>query len=285
MLLEIGIFDSYGCGFEFAPPSGHRQNDLKCYYSHPRHKNIPGSYSDDTEMSIAITELLIENTKWTPLNIANKFVEVFKRNGQRKGYAHRFYEFLCSVDNGTQFIENIIPDSEKSGAAMRASPLGIISDINKLLQMCETQAKVTHNTIGGIKSAQIAALMAHYFIYDLGDKKDLPEFLENELNLISFGKDLSKDWIGKVGVKGLDCVHAALTAIRHCNSMSELLKTCIEFTGDVDTIAAIAAGPASWSKEIKQDIPENLIMTLENGKYGKDFLIELDNKLLNLVSW
>jgi len=282
MLLECAIFDAYGSGFEFAPPSGHRQNDLRCYYSHPRFRQIPGAYTDDTEMSLGISELLVEGQKWTPLNIATKFVEVFKRNGQKTGYAHRFYEFLCSVNNGEEFLERIIPDSEKSGAAMRASPLGVISDINKLLQMCEVQAKVTHNTPTGIAAAQAASLMAHYFIYELGEKADLPEFLEQQLGTTRLDKDFRTTWEGKVGIRGLDCVHAALTAIVACDSMSQLLKMCVDFSGDVDTVGAIAGSAASCSTEIKQDLPENLILTLENGTYGKDFITGLDQKLLDL---
>jgi hypothetical protein len=40
-------------------------------------------------------------------------------------------------------------------------------------------------------------------------------------------------------------------------------------------------GPASFCKEIKQDIPQCLIDGLENGTYGKDYIIELDKQLLS----
>lgn len=69
MLLEIGIFDAYGAGFEYSRPNGHRQNDLRQYYSHPRFRQIPGRYTDDTEMSIMIAELLVEKLPWNPVNI------------------------------------------------------------------------------------------------------------------------------------------------------------------------------------------------------------------------
>ena len=62
-------------------------------------------------------------------------------------------------------------------------------------------------------------------------------------------------------------------------SLSKILKKCIDFTGDVDTVATIALGAASCSSEIKQDLPKNLFNDLENGKYGRDYLIELDKKL------
>jgi hypothetical protein len=51
----------------------------------------------------------------------------------------------------------------------------------------------------------------------------------------------------------------------------------------VDTVGAIALAAASCSPEIDQDIPEHLIITLENGTYGKDYLMALDKKLMNMV--
>lgn len=279
MLLEIGIFDAYASAFEYSPPAGHRQNDLRMFYSHPKWKRIPGTYTDDCEMSVAIAELLVEMKPWTPINIAQKFVDVFQRNDRRTGYSRHFYEFLCNVHDGKEFLRKIKPDSEKSGAAMRAGPLGIIADVEQLLQMCDLQARITHNTDKGVCSAQAAALMVHYFIYDLGPKNNLGEFLENRLQGKHFGHDFTLPWEGKVHPSGLEAVRAAITSVQSSNSMVEVLTKCVDYGGDTDTVAAISAGPASCSKEILQNVPENLIMTLENSGYGKDFLIELDTQL------
>ena len=41
--------------------------------------------------------------------------------------------------------------------------------------------------------------------------------------------------------------------------MSELLQDYIVFTGDVDTVAAIALAAGSCSEEIRQDIPNHQI--------------------------
>ena len=285
MLLEIGVFDAYASAFEYAPPTGHRQNDLRMFYSHPKWKRIPGTYTDDCEMSVAIAELLVERKPWTPINIAQKFVDVFHRNNQRTGYSRHFYEFLCNTQNGKDFLSKIKPDSEKSGAAMRAGPLGVIADTKQLLQMCELQARITHNTDKGVCSAQAAALMAHYFIYDLGPKNNLGEFLENHLQGKRFGHDFSLPWKGKVHPPGLEAVCAAITAIQSSNSMAEVLIKCVNYGGDTDTVAAISAGPASFSKEILQNTPENLILTLENSGYGKDFLVKLDTQLFREISY
>ena len=61
-------------------------------------------------------------------------------------------------------------------------------------------------------------------------------------------------------------------------------ENCIAFTGDVDTVAAIALGAASCSPEYQQDIPQHLIENLENVEYGQDYLMNLDHKLMSLVS-
>jgi hypothetical protein len=51
----------------------------------------------------------------------------------------------------------------------------------------------------------------------------------------------------------------------------------------VDTVAAIAMGAASCCQEIEQDVPENLVNGLENGPYGRDYIINLDKKLMSLA--
>jgi hypothetical protein len=39
-------------------------------------------------------------------------------------------------------------------------------------------------------------------------------------------------------------------------------------------------GPASCCDEIEQDLPPQLFNGLENGRYGRDYLVSLDEKLL-----
>ncbi len=69
------------------------------------------------------------------------------------------------------------------------------------------------------------------------------------------------------------------------SSMSTLLKDCIAYGGDVDTVAAIASAAGSCSVEIAQDIPDHLIANLENGNYGRDYIMELDKQLMSLVDY
>jgi len=278
MLLELAIGDAYGAGFEYANEMI-VDNNLSRYVPHPRHRLIPGSYTDDTQMSIAIAQVIISQAPWTPEVLAQSFVTAFKRD-IREGYAKNFYRFLLEIQDGKEFLSKIRPDSDKSGAAMRAAPIGIYPTPEKVIEAATIQAAITHNTPNGINAAVAAALMSHYFIYQLGPKRKLGQFLEG---YVLFG-EWSKPWQGEVKSKGWMSVRAAITAVMRNDSMSELLQDCIAFTGDVDTVAAIALAAGSCTQEISQDIPIHLVTGLENGAYGRDYLVALDQQLMSLVN-
>lgn len=55
-------------------------------------------------------------------------------------------------------------------------------------------------------------------------------------------------------------------------SMRELLKRCIDFTGEVDTVGTIALAAGSCFLEIKQDLSVQLHSALENGTFGYDYI-------------
>lgn len=275
MLVELAIGDAYGAGFEYAASRIVREyNDLSAYVQHPRHRIKPGCYTDDTQMSIAIVEAIVADEPWTPYQLAQRFVSAFKRD-PREGYASRFYDFLCEVNDGDAFLAKISPDSDKSGAAMRACPIGIYSATEEVIWRSKVQAAITHNTPGGLDSAVAAALMTHYFIYRHGSKADLGQFLSTYVP-----GPWGTTWRGKVGAKGIDSVHAAVSLVMTHDAMSELLRACVALTGDVDTVATIALAAASCSKEIAQDLPAALIEGLENGAFGRDYLRALDTDLL-----
>jgi hypothetical protein len=56
----------------------------------------------------------------------------------------------------------------------------------------------------------------------------------------------------------------------------------VAFSGDVDTVAAIALAAASASAEYQQDLPQELLAGLENGPFGRDYLVGIDRQLLGL---
>lgn len=279
MLVELAVGDAYGAGFEYADRETVRAgNDLSRYVRHPRHRIIPGHYTDDTQMSIALAEAIVDDLPWTREALAQKFVEVFQRD-PREGYSGGFYDLLRGVRDGRELVAALRADSDKSGAAMRATPIGVYATVEEVIARCRTQAAITHDTPDGINAAVAAALLAHYFLYDLGPKAEVGHFLERHVP-----GEWSAPWQGKVKSKGWMSVRAAVTAIQASESLSRLLWACVDYTGDVDTVAAIALAAGSRAREITPNLPDHLLYGLENGAYGRDYLAALDERLAARVA-
>lgn len=279
MLLEIAVGDAYGAGFEFADKERLKElvNDLGQYYPHNLPGHLPpGSYTDDTQMSIAIAEMIIDKTPWTVENLANKFVEVFKRD-PKNGYSRKFQELLEAVKDGDELRSKVIPNSDRCGAAMRAVPIGLLNYESEIMRKAHIQATITHNTTDGILSAQAVALAAHR-AFSSDQRSSLNAYLNWHLQT-------EIDWTGwqpkeYVSTAGIDVVRAALSAYERNNTLSAILKECVDYTGDVDSVSAIALGVASLDNEVENDLPVVLLANLENNGFGRDYLVELDKKLI-----
>jgi ADP-ribosylglycohydrolase len=280
MLVELAIGDAYGAGFEYAPPEfvlAH--NTLAGYLKNPTHPGLfPGRYTDDTQMSLAICDHLLSGTDWTPRRIADRFVAAFHRD-PREGYSRRIRAALTASHTGTQLLATVGARSDRSGAAMRAGPIGLLPTLADVLRCAQVQAQITHDTPDGIESAQAAALAVHYCRYRLGPTHQLPVWVHDQLRDAGGRVDWSLPWHGPVDALGVHSVRAALTALAETTTLSGLLQACVGYTGDVDTVAAIALAAAACTDELHPDLPTVLYQDLENGPYGRDHLITLDQRL------
>jgi ADP-ribosyl-[dinitrogen reductase] hydrolase len=274
MLVQMAKGDAYGKSFEYASAEFVLEHHkLTGYVQPPKHKLAANVYTDDTQMTIANIEVILAGEVSLEA-LAQAYVDCFKRD-PREGYASGFYNFLCSVNDGSEFLSLMKPFSDKSGGAMRALPFGIYPDINTVIALATLQAAITHNTPDGINAAVAAALMSHYFLYQLGPKSELGAFIEKHVP-----GTWAEPYTVPVGQKGWMSVRSAITAVMGADSMTEILRASVAVTGDVDTVAALALGAAAASIEVKQDLPEFLEKELENGAYGRDFLADLDARLM-----
>lgn len=277
MLIEASVGDAYGAGFEFASRDKIKQkNTLTQYEVHPFYKSIYKKYTDDTQMALAISELLVEKHAWTSQNIADKFVEVFKRD-PRQGYSKGFYKLLCTVNSGTELLNTIRPTSTRNGAAMRAYPLGVLKTETEILEKSQLQASITHNTKTAILSAQAIALMTHYFLHKKGKKADLRAYLCEYQSYKWQGQ-----WHGEVAADAIQTVEAVLTILLQESNLSAMLKKSIDLGGDVDTVASLVLAIGCCSDEVEANLPDFLFTDLENRSYGYDYIQALDKALLNI---
>jgi len=279
MLVEMAIGDAYGAAFEFMPDDFlERENNLSAYKRNPETGLGDGRYTDDTQMAVAVAEYLLDGGTFDAESLARRFVAAFKRD-PRRGYSKRLYEVLQTSNDGADFLAAIAPVSDRSGAAMRVSPIGLLPDLKQVLDLAERQAALTHNTPGGRMSAQAIAALVHYLAYNLGPRRDLGRFVETHVP----GHPWSETWTGRADMAGLSCAHAALSLVRSGTSLSGLLRDAVALGGDTDTVAAMAMFSGSLCRDIAADLSSAFYSGLENGAYGRSYLHALDERLRDMI--
>jgi ADP-ribosylglycohydrolase len=111
MLVEIAVGDAYGAGFEFRNPVSVRAlNNLTKYRRPALSIGKSGRYTDDTQMTIAVTEAMLTGQSLTAELLADHFVEAFKRD-PRSGYA---------PGSTASFVPSTRAPSSSIGSAPRA---------------------------------------------------------------------------------------------------------------------------------------------------------------------
>jgi ADP-ribosylglycohydrolase len=278
MIIHGAIGDTYGAGFEFAERAKIQEfNTVTQYERHPRYLSIYKKYTDDTQMAIAIAELLLSENDWNEILVAEKFMEVFKRD-KRDGYSKRIYNLLNEAKSGKELLSKNEFKSEGNGAAMRSYPLGIIKDKKELLDKSYLQAIVTHDTAKAVRSSQAVALMVHYFLYKKDRKGNLITYLSDEQKYIWKG-----NWKGEVSADATETVEAVITILSKGSDLKSMLKQSVEFGGDTDTVASLVLAIGSLTTEFENDLPQWMYADLEKGKFGKGYMEILDQKLLKKI--
>lgn len=292
MLLRIAQGDAYAAAIEYVKPKEQPElyegiRKFERYLQHPTHTKLrPGMYTDDTQMSIALTEVLLAKGRGAKHeDFVEAWFHAFKRD-PRDGYSRNFQAILESVKTSDELRLTLRPDSTKNGAAMRSVPLGVIPDPEWVKTMAMRQAGTTHATYEGVTSAVAVALMSHYALYDRRDFPSMPGWLANQLPVF---ERFREPWVGPVQGKakgspydvGMNTAWAVHTLLTTQTSLMEIMRQVIDWGGDTDSVAAIAWGIAS--ARFHDELPEFLERDLEaqgNLKYGSEFLKALGKRLM-----
>jgi ADP-ribosyl-[dinitrogen reductase] hydrolase len=179
MLLGIAIGDALGVGFELLMNRKKVKDKFKFnrYFSGGPGWKV-GQYSDDTQMSIAIAELIISKRKFSRINLADYFLYVYLRDPHR-GYGKSVSEGLKKSRNAREFLKIIPGVSNGNGACMRAVPLGVLPKIEEVIKYAKINSMITHNVASAITSSVCVAAASHYFYYNLGKPEKVLDYCIN----------------------------------------------------------------------------------------------------------
>ena len=250
--------DMIGAPYEFDRGSKSKQFPLFCRES---------DFTDDTVMTIAVAEALMNSLGKTDEVIRKDLVRSMQKWGAR--YPHAGY--------GASFIWWLRDDNPEpygsygNGSAMRVSSVGWLYDtLEETRHAAKLSAEVTHNHPEGIKGAE--AIASAIFLARTGKKKaEIKEYIISE-----FGYDLSRtcDEIRPGYRHDESCqktVPEAVTAFMEGTDFEDVIRTAVSLGGDCDTLTDIAAAMA----EAYYGVPETLITECRN-RLPKDMLDVID---------
>ncbi len=201
--------------------------------------------TDDSVMTVA-------NMLWLTNPDENQLTDSMQQMGRKypmAGYGHKFREWLRSDDAQPY-------GSFGNGSAMRVSPVAWVGDtLDRVLDLAQMSASVTHNHPEGIKGAQATA--AAIFLARTGhDKASIKEYVQQH-----FAYDLSRTLSDIRPGYGFNSscqqsVPEAIICFLEGTNYEDTIRNAVSLGGDADTQAAIAG---SIAEAYYGDVPEDIL--------------------------
>ncbi len=226
------IGDIVGSPFEF--DRGDKTKDFELF-------GAKAGFTDDTVMTIAVGEALLEAGKDASVEVIKELVVHYMKKWGRKysnaGYGGSFAWWLM--------LENPAPyNSYGNGSAMRVSAAGWLYDsLERTREVARATAAVTHNHPEGIKGAEATA-SAIYMARTGSSKEEIKEYIikEFEYDLSRTCDEIRPSYYHVESCQGT--VPEAITAFLEGEDFEDVIRTAVSLGGDCDTLTAIAGSIA-----------------------------------------
>jgi ADP-ribosylglycohydrolase len=287
-LLGTFVGDALGMPFE-----GAAATDIPARVEMVAARRGRGTYTDDTQMMIALAESLIEHGRVEPQHLARAFQDAYDPGRGYGGGTRRVLELWAAGTPVAAAAAQVFDGqgSRGNGAAMRIAPVAVrfAADPARLRDEAARSAQVTHAHPVGVDAAVVqavaigAALRAED-VLEAASRAAQTDEMADGLRVV--GELLARTPESGEVRAGLGCspdaresVCAALyTALAHRGS--ELaLRYGVRLGGDTDTVAAMTGAIAGASRGASS-IPARWLDALEDDDRGRSHVEQLAVRLL-----
>ena len=209
-------------------------------------------FTDDTVMTCAVAQALIDSRN-NPEELSACTIAAMQRIGRlypNCGYGARFYHWIFAAKPKPY-------DSYGNGAAMRISPVGLLSrSVEEAKTLAAAVTRVSHSHPEGMKGAEAVAV-AMVLARQGSSKEEIRERVEREY----YPRIRSVDWYrGNCHGHGEEICQVTVPQAFACflegEDFEDVIRNCISIGGDSDTIAAIGGGLAEAFYGVPTDLKE-----------------------------
>jgi poly(ADP-ribose) glycohydrolase ARH3 len=290
--------DAFGSGLEGMDP------DRSMFHMSTLSRKFTRRYTDDTDMTLALAESVIQCGKVDPEDIARQFS---LHCDLTRGYAIGTIRAVEALRAGLKWYEvaRIVFENGSfgNGAAMRVSPVGIFyhHDLDSLKEAAIRQADITHahplGQWGAVMQAASVGLAVvqnpkepfkkEQMIINLrgvlwGGPIEYVRALNKIEEMLSQGKKLQarevSQSLGNRVEAHFSVPSACYIAIAYTPNFCDAIRAAISLGGDTDTIAGMV-GAIVGAHVGEKGLPVEWIEQLEDGPRGRSFARRLADRL------
>jgi poly(ADP-ribose) glycohydrolase ARH3 len=255
------------------------------------------TYTDDTQMMIAVAEALLRDGRIDEASLMAAFVENFDAG---RGYGQGTRRLVETARDGGDWVtlsHTLLPGgSLGNGGAMRVAPVGLLfhRDLDRVWSEARASALPTHRHPVGVEGAQLIALAVA--LAARGNPFDRTAWFDQLLARavteefryqLKVARDLGPtdpfDVLGS-SLRADQSVVAAIACFASSpDSYSNAIARAIAMGDDTDTVAAMA-GAISGAYLGVDAVPAHLLAMLEDGVKGRGYIEQLAGQLADLVT-
>ncbi|MBX4271862.1 ADP-ribosylglycohydrolase family protein [Clostridium estertheticum] len=208
----------------------------------------PGQVTDDTVMTIAVGEGIIEDPKSPIAAIGKRFVEWYKTDPIDIGITcqEAIDEFIHSGDwmeASLKVYKYSNGMNAGNGSLMRCIPVPLFyKDLDKMVEITKAQSDMTHYNV----KASDACILYNKIIYkylDGGDKLETIKEVVKGHEAYEKVFYMKKENLNPTGYV-VDTLQCALWCFINNSNVEDIICEAVNLYGDPDTIGAIAGGLA-----------------------------------------
>lgn len=245
----------------------------------------PGTYTDDTQMSLAVARALLACGRGAELEtvmqaVAREFVAWSDSPDNNRAPGQTCMTGCANLRRGVPWREAGVAGSKGCGSAMRVAAIGLFyhDDLERVTKVARASSLPTHGHPAALEGAAAAALMVALALRGLeppaihaeilarcaGRSADfddclarVPGLLEREPGEVLCEGGLGEAWVAE------EAVASALYCFwRHPNDFRAAVLEAVNTDGDSDSIAAITGSvlgarlgqegiPAAWVEQVE----------------------------------
>ena len=296
----LGCFlgDAFGAGFEGMNPEKAR------FRMDALAKRFVRSYTDDTDMTLALAESILETGGVDPEGIAKQFG---LHCDLTRGYAIGTIKAVLALRAGLKWhqVARIVFENGSfgNGAAMRVSPVGLFyyHDLDSLQAAAIKQASITHvhplGQWGAVMQGCSVGLAVIQVSKEPFKKQQVVTNLREILwrgpieymkalnkieEMFGQGKKLEAREVVRSLGNGVEAhfsvPSACYIAITYSPDFCDAIRAAISLGGDTDTIAGMV-GATVGAHVGEEGLPLEWIEQLEDGPRGRSFAKDLADRL------